>query len=435
MPQNAIIRADGTGDYTTIIAWEAGEQASNYGSPAVGRVDGFFDQGAVALIITGGFANGARLEAFDSSIAFDGTKRQLCGLTATQANRSIRCRQSISIEFEGLEIYSTGTASAGVIQCDNFGPVTATNCLVNASNNKIASNLITAGSVLVSENLSNTADPFTNTNTLNTSSVFANSTDDIGQSATITASDTVSVNTGTGSDFDASDTLSNTASTDGTADTLTNIVIADNFVNSDPLGSGDYRIKSGSDLDTNGIGAFIQSSGGQIDAAVTEVLNSFEDTVTASISINVSSNVTESLNTFEDSSSANVTPGINVDIDVTETLSTFNDLSQVTITEAGQVSATITETLNTFEDNSIANISANIGAIVTESLNSFSDSVNAIIQKEVEAQVTEQLNAFSDSATIRLPINITINPKNVVRVARKQKTTRVLRRQNTVRVR
>lgn len=41
MPQNAIIRADGTGDYTSPIAWEAGEQSSNYGSIAVGRLDGF----------------------------------------------------------------------------------------------------------------------------------------------------------------------------------------------------------------------------------------------------------------------------------------------------------------------------------------------------------------------------------------------------------
>ena len=45
MPQNAIIRADGTGDYTNIIAWQAGENAANYGSETIGRVDGFFDQG------------------------------------------------------------------------------------------------------------------------------------------------------------------------------------------------------------------------------------------------------------------------------------------------------------------------------------------------------------------------------------------------------
>jgi large exoprotein involved in heme utilization and adhesion len=59
-------------------------------------------------------------------------------------------------------------------------------------------------------------------------------------------------------------TQSNNASTDATADTLTNIVVADNFVSTTPLTSGDYRIKSGSPLDTNGIGAFVQSSGGLV---------------------------------------------------------------------------------------------------------------------------------------------------------------------------
>mgnify|MGYP003646834400 CR=1 FL=1 len=75
MPQNAIIRANGTGDYTTIIAWEAAEQSSDYGTITVGRVDGFFDAGASQTIISGTWPNGARLEPFDPADAFDGTER------------------------------------------------------------------------------------------------------------------------------------------------------------------------------------------------------------------------------------------------------------------------------------------------------------------------------------------------------------------------
>ena len=266
MPQNAIIRANGTGDYTTIIAWEAAEQSSNYGSITVGRVDGFFDQGGTALIITGGFPNGARLEPFDSADAVDGTERQLCGLTSSQGNRSIRCRQSITVEIDGLEIYNTGSATAGVVQSDNFGPVTVTNSLVKAAGSKIHQNCILDNCVMVSTAVSS-ADPVTATNDTTNCSIFFDSTDNFGQGSTATCTNTFIYNAGTGGCFDATVTQSNNGSTDATADTETNVVISSNFVDPTPVASGDYRISAGSDLANANIGASIQSSGGGFQAA------------------------------------------------------------------------------------------------------------------------------------------------------------------------
>ena len=115
MPQNSIIRADGTGDYTSPIAWEAAEQNSDYGSITVGRLDGFFDNGTSILDINGSWPNGARLEPFDSGEAFDGTERQLCGITTASTSRTIRNR-SLSFEMEGLEIYNTSTDSYFIFQ-------------------------------------------------------------------------------------------------------------------------------------------------------------------------------------------------------------------------------------------------------------------------------------------------------------------------------
>ena len=104
MPQNAIIRADGTGDYTTIIAWIAAEGNSNYGAVTVGRVDDFFDQGSSSLFLSGTAPHGLKLEPFSTSIAFDGTQRKLCGLKSTASNRGVDFLTSSDIEIDGLEI-------------------------------------------------------------------------------------------------------------------------------------------------------------------------------------------------------------------------------------------------------------------------------------------------------------------------------------------
>ncbi len=271
MPQNAIIRADGTGDYTTIIAWEAGEQNSNYGSITVGRVDGFFNQGSSLLAINGAWSNGAKLEPFDASDAFDGTERQLCGLTSSSGTASVRLRCTAPCELSGLEIYNTGTPSSGALNSDLGEPRDVHGCLVKTSGGRTISGFNTgqgiSGSVLVNT-ASITTGIFLATNIIDGCSVFSDSTRSLGEVTILTASNTFSLNSGSGDDFDSTVTQSNNASTDATADTLNNIVIADNFVNSNPVSSGDYRIKSGSDLDTNSIGAFVQSSSGQIDAAV-----------------------------------------------------------------------------------------------------------------------------------------------------------------------
>ena len=108
MPQNAIIRADGSGDYTSPTAWEAGEQSSNYGSVAVGRLDGFFDLGTSSLDFNGTWPNGARLECFSSSTGFDGTERNLCGVTSANSGMTVRGRSTL-VQLAGLEIYNTGT--------------------------------------------------------------------------------------------------------------------------------------------------------------------------------------------------------------------------------------------------------------------------------------------------------------------------------------
>ena len=268
MPQNAIIRANGTGDYTTIIAWEAAEQSSDYGTITVGRVDGFFDAGASQTIISGTWPNGARLEPFDPADAFDGTERSLCGLTSTA---SITLRNTgKKVEFEGLEVYNTGTGRA-YNNTTNGGDLSFTLGLAKSDTGDAVNNNSSVGvgfvdSVVVSENGNPHRD-----GVFNRCNIFGNTAAAIGTGSTNSTSNTVTVNSDTGACYRNSVTQSNNASSDATADTLDNIVIADNFESATPVASGDYRIKATSDLDTNGIGSFVSSGSG---ISVTALLNS-----------------------------------------------------------------------------------------------------------------------------------------------------------------
>jgi len=255
MPQNAIIRANGTGDYTTIIAWEAGEQNANYGSITIGRVDGFFDMGTNLLQYQGTWTHGSRLEPFDSADGFDGTERQLCGLIGNAGTRGILFQTNTPIEWDSLEVFRTSGSNATTIQDVGSGTRVIANCLFDNSLGAIINNAKGLDNCVLVGN------SFTSDCEIDNSTIISSLGSDIGNSQ-LTASNSVSVNIGAGGDWAAAVIQSNNASTDATADFLDNIVIADNFENSDPHTSKDYRIKAGSDLDTNGIGAFIQSASG-----------------------------------------------------------------------------------------------------------------------------------------------------------------------------
>lgn len=274
MPQNAIIRSPthalaGTDeDYTSLSGWESTEQNANYGSITVGRVDGFFDQGSGALVISGTWTNGARLEPFDSADAFDGTSRKLCGLESTGGTRTLLYNMSTPLEIVGLELYKSGGGGSTKCLDRNSGSTPSSilldGLLIHAVGRRLTSDVDgLTNSVLVYEGggtgfiEAGSANSYTNCTVL-----IDNNGQDVGSVGTSTLTNCVVYNKGTGADFDVGAIQTNCASSDATGNTLTNIVIADNFESSDPITDGDYRIKSGSSLDTNGIGTFVSAGGG-----------------------------------------------------------------------------------------------------------------------------------------------------------------------------
>ena len=370
MPQNAIIRANGTGDYTSIIAWEAAEQGSDYGSVTIGRVDGFFDQGASALIISGTWINGAKLEPFDSADAFDGTERLLCGLASQNTTRGIDFVTSTDVEIDGLEIiYTVGSGTDRAIEDSGAGTYTLSNCLVDAENSRLyIGSFDFTDTVLVAQAASSGVSNgsvcnFTGCN------VFGQNTEFLVRAST--SINTVCVNTGAGDCFSLG-TQSNCASSDTTADTLTNIVYADSFVSATPIASKDYRIKSGSDLDTNGIGAFIQSGGG---VTVTPTLGAIDYTSqNTTVSLTGSIDITTTLGTIS-YSSQDATISLTGDIDVTATLGSINYSSQnttVSVTGDVDIIATLGAIDYTSQDATVVlsgliDVTTTLGAIVYNS--------------------------------------------------------------------
>jgi hypothetical protein len=379
MPQNAIIRADGTGDYTTIIAWAAAEGGSNYGAVTVGRVDGFFDQGSSSLFLSGSAPNGLKLEAFNSAIAFDGTQRNLCGLRCSSSTRAVDFATSTDITIDGLEIVYDGTSGTDrCLEDSSSGTYTLINSLVvvESESRIYIGNFVFTDTVIVSEAVSS----FTSNGAASTYSgcnVFGqNSNDMLGNSDTST--NTVVYNSGSGADFGGSSTQTNTASSDTTASTLTNIVIADNFVSTTPIASKDYRIKSGSPLDTNGIGSFVQVSSG---ITITPLsINSSSVSIDPVIQYSAIVNL---LPSTINSSSIALNPAIQYSASINITPSVINTAS-VSLDPSIQYSAELFITPNVINSNSaslnpIVSYSASLN-ISPSVINSASTSLNPTIQ-------------------------------------------------------
>jgi len=411
MPQNAVIAASG-GDYTTLIAWEAGEQNSDYGAITVGRVNGFFDQGGSLLAINGAWVNGARLEPFDSADGFDGTERQLCGVTSSNSTATIRLRATAICEIEGLEVYNTSTSSAATAVTSDVGePRDVSFCLFK-SLGRLTGNFNTGvgirDSVLVVD-AATTTNGFSGVTILNRCSIFYNSTRETGAG---TVSNSFSVNIGTGDDWESTLTQSNNASTDTSADAINNIVIADNFESSDPVGDGDYRIKSGSILDTNTIGAFIQGGGGGI--TITGATANYNySAITGEIDLTGEIIVTGGTANYD-------YDGIVGSIDLTGEIVITGQTANYNYSAIdGSIELTgaitvIGQTANYDYDGIAADIILQGSIIVTGSTANY------------------DYNALNGTIIIQGPI--TLNPKNIIRVSRKSNTVRVSRKSNTIRV-
>jgi len=261
MPQNAEIAASG-GDYTSDVAWGAAEQDSDYGAPTVGRVNGDITR-AVQYTHTGTWTNGARLEAFSND--FDGdTNSTHPRIISTAGINHTRNTSGTTLEIAGIGIVSGSSSFTLDVRATAGSIINTDGAYIEHTNNSMVLNQDTG-----SMTLTNTVVNSTGTGRVSNDSGITFESSTIFSARTLagvlnsgTANDTVVYAPDANSCYAAGVTQSNNASSDATADTLDNITLSE-FVDSDPVANGNFKIAAGSDLDTNSIGAFIQTAGGE----------------------------------------------------------------------------------------------------------------------------------------------------------------------------
>tara|TARA_R110000772_G_scaffold248137_1_gene362137 strand:- start:908 stop:1921 length:1014 start_codon:yes stop_codon:yes gene_type:complete len=123
----------------------------------------------------------------------------------------------------------------------------------------------------------------------------------------------------------------------------------------------------------------------------------------------------------------------NLSITTTETRSSRVESSVISV--AGNVIATVTEVKSSRVGNSSVTIDVSaLSILVTEIKGSRVDLSSIDIKKEIDLIVTEIKASRQDFSLLNIPVIITINPKNIIRVKRKENTVRVKRNSNIIRV-
>ena len=436
MPQDSIIRADGTGDYTSDIAWEAAEQDADYGAVTNAFLDGAITR-SNRLTFSGAWPNGGRIQAFNN--AFDGNLNNTPpSITSTAGTGFIRNTSASTLELSGISMIHGGTSGALDCRVNSSARIVLTDSYIDAGTNK---NIIVlaAGSSFEATNsvlrnagmVFNAGSSFANV-TLSSCSLFGDRDSILLNRGS--ASDCVVVNSNTGNCF-SNVTQSNNASSDATADTLTNIVIADEFVDSNPVSSGDYRIASGSDLDTNGIGAFIQ--GGTAPIVVDESLSNTGSisldpviSLSAPVILNEAVSNTDSVSntpvitfnapviiqeSISNSDSVSLNPSVSLVAQITVNESVSNSNSSALNPEIFLAANVVVNELTSNTESGSLNptILLSVPITVNESIsNSVSESLNPTIEFVGAVNVIEEISntdSVSQAPTITLSASVVVD--------------------------
>lgn len=168
-----------------------------------------------------------------------------------------------------------------------------------------------------------------------------------------------------------------------------------------------------------------------INATISESGPSFSENIIASLAKDLSATIAEAGPGFNESISANITG--NVTANIIETGPSFTESVNVNLTGQGLI-ASITEQGPSFTESINTTLTANISANISESGPSFSETINAQLSADILATITESGPSFAESSVLNIPVFVTVNPKNTVRVKRKSNSVKIKKSSNTIRV-
>jgi len=198
----------------------------------------------------------------------------------------------------------------------------------------------------------------------------------------------------------------------------------------------DYRTSATSALASSGsvdfIGYSLAGSGG-ISIILDEQGPSFTESFNTTLSVNISANISEAGPSFSESVNVDVS-SLTIQASIAEQGASFSEGVSATVTPSLSINASISENGPSFIESINTDLEVNISSSISELGPSFSESINLNLTKDVLASITEFGPSFNESINANIPIKITLNPKNLIRVKRKSNTVIIKRKSNIIRV-
>ena len=195
-----------------------------------------------------------------------------------------------------------------------------------------------------------------------------------------------------------------------------------------------FNIDPVSPLFALGVGADLVPASGGISIAVAEIGPSFTESINTNLSVNITSAITENGPAFTEAVNVTLT-SLTLQASIVESGPSFTESITATLTETLTINADIAEQGPSFTESITASLGVNITSAITELGPSFTESININVIGDRIASIVESGPSFVESIIASIPITITVNPKNIIRVKRKDNTVIIKRKSNIIRVR
>jgi len=190
---------------------------------------------------------------------------------------------------------------------------------------------------------------------------------------------------------------------------------------------------TGVNMPTDG-SAWVDLGGGGISIEVTESGPSFTESINTNLSVNITGAIVENGPAFTDAVNVTLT-SLTLQANIAESGPSFTESIAATLTETLTINTDIVEQGPSFTESITASLGVNITSVITESGPSFTESINISVIGDRVASIVENGPSFTESIIASIPITITVNPKNIIRMKRKDNTVIIKRKSNIIRVR
>ena len=170
-----------------------------------------------------------------------------------------------------------------------------------------------------------------------------------------------------------------------------------------------------------------------IEASITELGPSFTESISTNLSANITGSIGESGPAFTESISATLST-LTIQGNITESGPSFTDSISVDVQASVGLNASIAELGPSFTESVQASLDKAIEANISEYGPSFTDSIAISLTSEIDASIGEYGPSFIEGLSAKIPVKISVNAKNTIKVKRSANTVKIKRKSNILRV-